>query len=79
MRPINYLAAAAILFFLASPLFAQDSAQKNSKGYVQTWGPNVGEPLPVLTAFDQAGMAQTLDTLSGSQGLLLFLNRSADW
>jgi hypothetical protein len=47
--------------------------------YSDQWGPEIGSDLPVLEAFDQAGTLRTLDNLSGAQGLLLFLNRSADW
>jgi hypothetical protein len=47
--------------------------------YNDNWGPSVGTPLPVLEAYDQAGQLRTLDNLAGEQGLLLFLNRSADW
>jgi len=47
--------------------------------YSQSWGPEVGTELPLLEAYDQAGQLRTLENLSGEQGLLLFLNRSADW
>lgn len=47
--------------------------------YSGNWGPATGSQLPVLEAYDQEGQLQTLDSLTGDQGLLLFLNRSADW
>ncbi|MEM7097575.1 MAG: hypothetical protein AAF541_04885 [Pseudomonadota bacterium] len=47
--------------------------------YASGWGPEVGSVLPVLEAKDQAGENQNLQSLAGEQGLLLFLNRSADW
>ncbi len=47
--------------------------------YSDDWGPAIGTRLPVLEAPDQTGRVRTLDDLSGEQGLLLFLNRSADW
>ena len=47
--------------------------------YGDQWGPAVGSSLPVLEATDQAGNPRTLADLAGEQGLLLFLNRSADW
>jgi hypothetical protein len=47
--------------------------------YAQSWGPAVGSRLPLLEAPDQAGRLRTLENLSGEQGLLLFLSRSADW
>ena len=47
--------------------------------YSAAWGPEIGSELPVLEAPDQSGEIRTLDNLAGEQGLLLFLNRSADW
>ncbi len=47
--------------------------------YTAGWGPAVGSTLPVLDAPDQNGTRRALADLSGDQGLLLFLNRSADW
>lgn len=50
-----------------------------SSEYSDEWGPDVGTALPLLEAPDQSGNTRTLADLSGKQGLLLFLNRSADW
>jgi hypothetical protein len=50
-----------------------------SSEYADAWGPAVGSKLPVLEAPDQTGRVRTLEDLTGEQGLLLFLNRSADW
>jgi hypothetical protein len=47
--------------------------------YSSNWGPAAGSQLPVLEARDQTGQLRTLDDLSGENGLLLLLNRSADW
>ncbi len=47
--------------------------------YADEWGPQPGTALPLLEATDQDGQIRTLADLSGDQGLLLFLNRSADW
>lgn len=47
--------------------------------YARDWGPQLGTPMPLLEAQDQAGASRTLDNLQGEQGLLLFLSRSADW
>jgi len=47
--------------------------------YSAAWGPAVGTQIPILQAPDQSGNLRTLADLSGDQGLLLFLNRSADW
>jgi hypothetical protein len=35
--------------------------------------------LPLLAAQDQDGRPRALEDLTGQQGLLLFLYRSADW
>ena len=43
-----------------------------------TWGPARGTEVTVRAA-DQSGQVQTLATLSGRRGLLIFFNRSADW
>ena len=47
--------------------------------FSESWGPAVGSTLPLLEAPDQTGTVRTLGDLAGEQGLLLFLNRSADW
>ena len=47
--------------------------------YSDGWGPAVGTQVPVLEARDQSGQLRTLGDLAGEQGLLLFMNRSADW
>ncbi len=47
--------------------------------YADGWGPALGSPMPLLEAPDQTGASRTLEDLSGDQGLLLFLSRSADW
>lgn len=46
--------------------------------FSESWGPDVGSVVS-LEAPDQTGTPRTLDDLAGEQGLLLFLNRSADW
>jgi len=60
------------------PLLVLFSASARGE-YSDDWGPAAGSPLPMLEALDQDGVLRQLDDLSGSQGLLLFLNRSADW
>jgi hypothetical protein len=47
--------------------------------YAAEWGPAEGSLLPVLEAMDQEGNVRNLANLSGERGLLLFMNRSADW
>lgn len=51
----------------------------SAQEYAEQWGPAVGSAIPVLNAPDQTGQIRDLQSLSGEQGLLLFLNRSADW
>ncbi len=47
--------------------------------YRDDWGPDVGSVLPMLAANDHTGASRTLENLAVERGLLLFLNRSADW
>ncbi len=42
-------------------------------------GPQVGEAVPDFKLFDQFGETQTLDSVSGPNGLMLLFHRSADW
>jgi hypothetical protein len=42
-------------------------------------GPEVGERIPAFEAADQRGERQTFDSLTGPNGLLLLMHRSADW
>ncbi len=62
---------AALLMLALGQLQADD--------YSAGWGPAVGSSMPMLAAPDQAGLERGLANLSGEQGLLLFLSRSADW
>ena len=61
----------------AASLFVVPSGTADE--YADEWGPAVGAQLPLLSALDQAGVPQDLRSLTGKQGLLLFMNRSADW
>ena len=47
--------------------------------YQDEWGPAVGSAMPTIDAPDHAGARRGLDDLTGERGLLLFVNRSADW
>jgi hypothetical protein len=47
--------------------------------YVDGWGPALGSELPPLRAPDETGALRTLSELYGDRGLILVLNRSADW
>ena len=44
-----------------------------------TTGPEVGRKVPHFEVLDQHGQKQTLQSLSGPNGLLLLVHRSADW
>lgn len=65
------------VLFLSGLLLGSASARASE--YSDAWGPAVGSTLPFLEAPDQTGTVRTLADLAGEQGLLLFLNRSADW
>jgi len=47
--------------------------------YHDDWGPAVGSEMPAIDAPDHTGTPRTLGDLTGERGLLLFVNRSADW
>ncbi|MDP6375487.1 MAG: redoxin domain-containing protein [Pseudomonadales bacterium] len=47
--------------------------------YAGGWGPAVGAMAPTIEANDQTGAVRSLDSLAGKRGLLLFMNRPADW
>ena len=42
-------------------------------------GPEIGQKIPAFETHDQNGKVQTLATLRGPKGLVLFFVRSADW
>jgi hypothetical protein len=46
---------------------------------VERLGPQVGEIVPDFSAVDQFGRTQTLNSIMGPNGAMLFFNRSADW
>ncbi len=68
-----------IIGTMALLLGALTAAAASADEYAESWGPVLGSPMPLLSAPDQTGTARTLEDLSGDQGLLLFLSRSADW
>ena len=57
---------------IAQVVFAQSD-------YAAAWGPSVGSTAPMLSANDQFGNHQDLETLTGTNGLLFVFNRSVDW
>jgi len=64
---------------MAAPLALVGCAQGTDAAYVTSWGPAIGTEAPLLSANDQDGNLQTLDTLAGPNGLLIVFNRSVDW
>lgn len=73
------LPAQTVTWFGLITLLLSLGQTARADSYSDSWGPAVGTVLPVLAAPDQTGAVRSLDTLSGEQGLLLFLVRSADW
>lgn len=64
---------------VGAALLIAASGQLRADDYSAGWGPAVGSSMPMLAAPDHAGAQRSLADLSGEQGLLLFLSRSADW
>ena len=60
-------------------LFVIFATPASAADYVDAWGPAVATTLPLLEAYDHEGQLRTLENLVGERGLLLSLNRSADW
>ena len=46
---------------------------------VQRLGPQVGQSAPTFSLRDQTGIVRTLQSVTGPNGLMLVLFRSADW
>ena len=69
---LNILALPWLLF----GLFTVEQATADE--YQSDWGPDIGSQL-TLSAPDQLGEIQTIESLRGENGLLVFFNRSADW
>lgn len=65
------------IFLISLMMFC--SSLSNADTYDENWGPMIGRTLPILDASDHAGAARRFDDLVGDDGLLLFMNRSADW
>lgn len=68
---LRFMALAALICFSSVVTTEVDAAEP-------AWGPAIGARV-VIGALDDAGRERTLADLSGNKGLLLFLNRSADW
>jgi peroxiredoxin len=76
---IRIAIAAAVLASVSASGFAQDDPASQAAAAAQAFGPGLGETAPLFTLPDSAGEARTLSRLAGSQGLVLYFNRSLDW
>ena len=76
-------AAMSIVGLLASANgLAADEASAGAGGsdaYQDGWGPAVGDTIPTLAAEDQDGNVRDLASLTGEEGLVLVVSRSAVW
>ena len=71
MKQAMIALAAWVAAMLAAVALADD--------YADGWGLAVGAKAPAIEAQDQSGALRDLGSLAGERGLVLFLNRSADW
>jgi len=79
-RSTVLLTCVSLLFWGFSAFAGKtDSERSDSESWSESWGPAIGTPLPPLRAQDQTGTWRDFDSLKGKRGLLLFMNRSADW
>lgn len=77
-RPDSY-AGRWLRFLIAGVLAAIVQVSLADEEYAAQWGPAVGETAPMLEAVDQHGKQQSIETLTGRNGLLFVFNRSVDW
>ena len=76
MRSFVVVAVFAAAISWPVPSSAQDQAPLPE---VDRFGPQVGEVVPEFSLVDQRGETQTLQSLMGSNGMMLVFSRSADW
>lgn len=72
------LARILTLTLLLVPAFAAAAAAQALPD-VDRFGPQVGDSVPTFSLVDQHGAARDLQSLMGSNGLMLVFSRSADW
>ena len=70
---------AAIFFFVSFLAFPKAQENSSTKNVSATVGLPVGQKAPKVTAHDQFGHEQSIETLKGSNGTVLLFFRSADW
>ncbi len=75
---VNWLSALNRLLFITACAGLTQITHADSK-YAAAWGPSIGSTAPMLSALDQDGKQQGLESLSRSNGLLFVFNRSVDW
>ncbi|MBT6892308.1 MAG: hypothetical protein P8P91_02235 [Pseudomonadales bacterium] len=80
MRPnlVSWLNTASRTFIITAMAGFAQFAYADSE-HAATWGPSIGATAPLLSALDQDGQQQDLESLSGTNGLLFVFNRSVDW
>ena len=75
----GFLSGFLIVFALATTAVTPTQSAWAETEYAAAWGPSVGTTVPLLSALDQHGTEQNLETLTGTNGLLFVFNRSVDW
>jgi hypothetical protein len=75
---VNWLCALRRSLFATALAGLTQFAYADSE-YAAAWGPSIGSTAPMLSALDQDGNQQDLESLRGSKGLLFVFNRSVDW
>ena len=81
----NFPTTRAVLLALVSSTLAGSALAQNfltdipagSRGMVS--GPEIGEPIPDFSAYDQNGNQVGLDDVMGPNGAMVVFHRSADW
>ena len=63
----------------ATGVTAEEASTDGADAYQDGWGPALGDPVPLIAAEDQHGDVRDLGSLSGEQGLVLIVSRSAVW
>jgi len=66
------LICAFVALFINMPVFSAELMSLNV-------GLKMGEKAPMITAINSQGEKETIQTLSGSKGLIMMFFRSADW
>ena len=75
---ISFVKVLHHVMFVAALAALSQLANADSE-YAADWGPSIGSTAPMLSAIDQDGNPQNLESLSSDKGLLFIFNRSVDW